>query len=535
MNPTPSFREIAPGVRCSVRLIAALSEVAAEGYRRFPWGGVESGGLLAGRRDGNSVWLIDFTELNCEHEFGPAFHLSAKDMSGVATAIAGMAAGPLDVVGWFRTTSRDLELTGEDLKLTARFFPEPWQVVLIVHRGKLMEPRFGVFVKDAAAMALESRPAGDFTAASLEALPDAPPLGRDAQLLGAPALLQPAAPGSVRLPVAEESSANYRLRPSPPPPLQPAQPTAIAGEMEIVAPALPPELSAVDDGAFQEARDLSASSGSIATGGHRWLTFFGFTAHPFELLPDPAFYFEAGGHREAVAVLDYGIQARKGVMLLTGKAGLGKTALLESMERRLGERRIDVAAVWTPRVTVAELYESIAAALRLAPAGTSKVQRYIALQERAVQRIATGSTVVLVIDDAEELPLEVFEEIEILNNIENRRGKLIQIVLAGLPRLLEVLESPGLAGLKQRILLRAKLAGLTVPDTAEYIRFRLTKAGGSPHLFSGDLTEMIHRHTQGAPRLINAVCTAALELAFLQGERAPTAAIVEEAVARIER
>ena len=212
-------------------------------------------------------------------------------------------------------------------------------------------------------------------------------------------------------------------------------------------------------------------------------------------------------HQEAMANLLYGIQGRKGFIALVGEPGTGKTILLESLMEQLKAQQTEFAFLVHSRITPEEFFELLAYDLKLNCARTSKASVLIALNDALLDRAQQGGTTVLIADDADRLRRDVLEEIELLGNLETRHGNLLQVVFAARPGFEEQLERYRLTGLRQRILLRARLEPLGEAETAAYIERRLEKAGlARQRIFSPELMAEIHARTGGIPRLISAVC-----------------------------
>ena len=243
--------------------------------------------------------------------------------------------------------------------------------------------------------------------------------------------------------------------------------------------------------------------------------FFGFTDSPFNLSPDPGFLYRSAQHEEALANLMYGVQSRKGFIVLTGEVGTGKTTMLECLRDFLETQFIEFAFIFNSRITTEQFFEMIAYDLDLHCNHTSKTEVLFALNHLLIQQANEGRTTVLIVDEAHNLEWDVLEEIRLLGNLENRRGKLLQIILAGQPELERKLDSPNLRQLKQRVVLRCNLRPLQEAETAEYIASRLEKVAMTPQtVFSPELVAEIHRRSQGIPRLINAICDNLLLTAF---------------------
>ena len=243
--------------------------------------------------------------------------------------------------------------------------------------------------------------------------------------------------------------------------------------------------------------------------------FFGFSENPFSLSPDPAFFYRSEQHEEALANLVYGVQARKGFIVLSGEVGTGKATMLECLRDYLEAQYIEFAFLFNSRINSEQFFEMIAYDLDLPCARTSKTEVLFALNQLLVEQAQDGRTVVLIVDEAHNLDWDVLEEIRLLGNLENRNGKLLQIILAGQPELDRKLDAPNLRQLKQRIVLRCNLQPFTLRDAVEYMESRLEIAGlPKQEIFSEELLAEIHLRSQGIPRLINAICDNLLLTAF---------------------
>ena len=257
--------------------------------------------------------------------------------------------------------------------------------------------------------------------------------------------------------------------------------------------------------------------------------FFGFTGNPFSLSPDPGFLYRSVQHEEALANLIYGVQSRKGFIVLTGEVGTGKTTMLECLRDFLEAQFIEFAFIFNSRITTEQFFEMIAYDLDLRCPRTSKTEVLFALNHLLIQQANEGRTTVLIVDEAHNLEWDVLEEIRLLGNMENRRGKLLQIILAGQPELERKLDSPNLRQLKQRVVLRSNLRPFEEAETAEYISSRLEKVGmQSQTVFPAELISEIHRRSEGIPRLINAICDNLLLTAFALESKFATMHMLDE-------
>ncbi len=257
--------------------------------------------------------------------------------------------------------------------------------------------------------------------------------------------------------------------------------------------------------------------------------FFGFSENPFSLSPDPAFFYRSEQHEEALANLVYGVQARKGFIVLSGEVGTGKTTMLECLRDYLEAQYIEFAFIFNSRINSDQFFEMIAYDLDLPCPRTSKTEVLFALNALLVEQAQEGRTVVLIVDEAHNLDWDVLEEIRLLGNLENRNGKLLQIILAGQPELDRKLDAPNLRQLKQRIVLRCNLQPFTLRDAMEYMESRLEIAGmPKQEIFSEEMMAEIHLRSQGIPRLINALCDNLLLTAFAQESKVANMEMLDE-------
>jgi general secretion pathway protein A len=245
--------------------------------------------------------------------------------------------------------------------------------------------------------------------------------------------------------------------------------------------------------------------------------------------PDPAFLFRSAPHEEALASLIYGVQSRKGFIVLSGEVGTGKTTMLECLRDFLHAQQIAFASLFNSRLTVEQFLEMLAYDLDLRCNRLSKTEVLLSLNAMLLERAGAGRTTVLIVDEAHNLEWDVLEEIRLLGNLENRRGKLLQIVLAGQQELDRKLEAPEFRQLKQRIALRCVLRPFHLEETVAYIHSRMARAGVPDQTFiSRDLIEEIHLRAQGIPRLINAVCDNLLLTAFAMETRIASVEMLDE-------
>ncbi len=260
---------------------------------------------------------------------------------------------------------------------------------------------------------------------------------------------------------------------------------------------------------------------------------FGLTERPFSLAPDPRYLFLSDGHREALAHLVYGLQGG-GFVQLTGEVGTGKTTVCRALLDQLPPE-VDVAMIFTPRLTAVELLAAVCAELHLdAPGGTASVKVLVdALSRKLLDTHARGRRTVVIIDEAQNLSMDVLEELRLLTNIETTREKLLQVILIGQPELVELMQRPELRQLGQRVTARYHLRPFAYAETKAYVRHRLEVAGQRESLFTRTAVWVVHRRSGGVPRLINNICDRALLGAFAKGNRRVTAGIVRRAAMEV--
>lgn len=258
--------------------------------------------------------------------------------------------------------------------------------------------------------------------------------------------------------------------------------------------------------------------------------FFSLTERPFDLVPNPKYLFLTGRQREALSNLRYGLLAPRGLTLLLGEAGTGKTTLIQAVLSELDPGVVECVLVSNPSLTRAEFYESLAVGFGLgADAEASKARFLKAFKEHLEQRHGAGLLTALVVDEAQSMSHELLEEVRLLGNMETVTSKLLNVVLAGQPELADRLNDPSLRQLKQRVSLRCELATLTVAETAAYIAGRIRIAGGDPGaIFSREAVTAIHDASKGVPRVINVICDNALIGAFAAQTKPIVRALIDE-------
>jgi general secretion pathway protein A len=260
---------------------------------------------------------------------------------------------------------------------------------------------------------------------------------------------------------------------------------------------------------------------------------YGFTEKPFSLTPDPKYLYPSVRHTEAVAHLEYARRERGGFVVITGEVGTGKTMLTRYFLSRL-DSTTATALVLYPALTAAELLRSILDDLHVPVAGASLKDHVDALHRFLLQARAESRQVVLLIDEAQDLSPEVLEQVRLISNLETDTEKLIQIVLVGQSELQEMLARRDLRQLAQRVTARYHLAPLNRRETDDYIRHRLSVAGGDGKVvFAPKALAAVHRLSGGVPRLVNLICDRALLAGYVAGTRTIEAPMVREAAGEV--
>jgi general secretion pathway protein A len=257
--------------------------------------------------------------------------------------------------------------------------------------------------------------------------------------------------------------------------------------------------------------------------------FYGLRDIPFSLAPDPKYLFRTESLLEVFANLQYGIENGKGIVVVTGEVGTGKTTTLRSMLQSL-DRSVLAAYIFNPLLSTGEFFDLLAGEFRMRPQA-SKASMLRLLGNVLMSRHSQGLRTLLVVDEAHLLPHHLLEEIRLLSNFETNREKLLQVILCGQPELHELLGQPELRQLKQRVSLKCSIKTLTPHETGEYIRWRLRIAGcTNENLFEPEAIKMMHRFSGGIPRIINNICDNALLTGFSEGSAWITVAIINDVV-----
>jgi general secretion pathway protein A len=259
-------------------------------------------------------------------------------------------------------------------------------------------------------------------------------------------------------------------------------------------------------------------------------SYFGLKEAPFNITPDPSFLFESASHQEGLAQLRYGIEARRGFIVLTGEVGTGKTTLLQALLGELGQGT-KTALIFSAITSPVDLLRYVCEEFKLIEPlqGLKDAHDYVyLLNEFLLQEYRHGQNAALIIDEAQNLSPEVLESVRLLSNFETTKDKLLQILLVGQPELNDRLNTPQLRQLKQRITLRHQLRSLSLSECQEYIANRLKCAGASPEIFLTKAVEAVHHYSGGIPRLINVICDNAMISAYALEKKEIEARFIQE-------
>jgi general secretion pathway protein A len=260
--------------------------------------------------------------------------------------------------------------------------------------------------------------------------------------------------------------------------------------------------------------------------------FYGFAEKPFNLTPDPDYFYLSSVHKRALDHLVYGLESGMGFIQVTGEIGSGKTTLIKCLLRQLS-REVKVAYVIHSKGTFVQILRMILEDLEVVPseAKLTKEALLSRFRDYLVEQARHHNSVVVIVDEAQNLALEVLEELRMLSNFETEKAKLLQVVLVGQPQLRDLLRRPELEQLRQRITVRFHLYPLNEEETRSYIRHRLNVAGSNGSVrFTAAACRLVHRYSGGLPRLINVACDATLLAGFVDERRVFNEAFVQDAL-----
>jgi general secretion pathway protein A len=262
-----------------------------------------------------------------------------------------------------------------------------------------------------------------------------------------------------------------------------------------------------------------------------YLNFYNLRKQPFHITPDPEFLYLSPSHKEALAAIIYGIEKRKGFVAIVGAVGVGKTTILRSYLERADRERLKIIYVFNAKLTFEGLLRTIYQELELPVETNDVVEMTNRLYEVLIEEYRKGNTMVLVIDEAQNMPLDTLENLRMLSNLETSKDKLVQIVLIGQPEFEEELKQHRLRQLRQRLAIRSTILPLTEDESAEYIRYRLQKAGADvSSVFTRSAMKAVIKKARGIPRVINVLCDNALITGYGYRKQPVTRAIVKEII-----
>ncbi len=258
--------------------------------------------------------------------------------------------------------------------------------------------------------------------------------------------------------------------------------------------------------------------------------FFGFADKPFNVTPDPKFLYLSPSHQEALSSMIYGIRERRGFVSIIGEVGTGKTTLLHALFNEL-DKEIKTVFIFNTKINFNQLLQNILIELELTPISNNKTELLNQLNNFLIEKLSLGENVALIIDEAQNLPSTVLEELRMLSNLETDRDKLLQIILVGQPELDFKLRSPNLRQLKQRIAINCYITPLNNTQSIDYITHRLNIVGAANNVFTPQALKSICDFSHGIPRVINILCDNALLTGFGKDKRIIDHTIANDVIA----
>ncbi|MBN8282073.1 XrtA/PEP-CTERM system-associated ATPase [Zoogloea sp.] len=262
--------------------------------------------------------------------------------------------------------------------------------------------------------------------------------------------------------------------------------------------------------------------------------YFGLRGKPFQLNPDPSFFYGSRGHRRAMAYLEYGLHQNEGFIVVTGEVGAGKTLLVRSLLEKLDPSRIVAANLVSTQIDADDILRLVAAAFGIPSKHLSKSDLLLAIEAFLVSTTAAGKRALLIVDEAQNLTQRAVEELRMLSNFQLEDHALLQSFLVGQPEFRSIMQSPEMVQLRQRVIASYHLGPLDVAETQAYVEHRLGCVGwkGNP-AFEAEALKGIFNHSQGIPRRINALCDRIMLAAFLSDKHQVSVELVEQVAAEM--
>ncbi len=258
-------------------------------------------------------------------------------------------------------------------------------------------------------------------------------------------------------------------------------------------------------------------------------SFYGLKSKPFSLLPDPEFLYLGKQHKVALALLEYALMNHAGFCVITGEIGAGKTTLLRKLLDTIDEN-ITVGMITNTHQSFGELLDWVLSAYGIHQSGLTKVELHQRLVDFLLEQYANNKTTLLIVDEAQNMPVTTLEELRMLSNINSEKDLVLQVILAGQPGLKDTLRKPELMQFAQRISVDYHLDALTSDETCSYIQHRLVTAGATDDIFTPNACRLIHQYSGGVPRLINLLSDTALVYGFADQKKTIDIDLIEEMV-----